>query len=147
MTMSTGDPQGKFGPNCKAQSESIAEFVARSRLTPEEIAWTQSQPVHGRPDLDRLRAELAKAGFEDIEIEPSADRERLSFRMRLTERVVAEDNDALLRSWITALRSAGFRVGFEEVGVADVEGNFISADALTAPLEEICEQGAPHVRS
>jgi hypothetical protein len=90
---------------------------------------------------------LAKVGFDDIDLQLSADRERLSFKMRLTERGVAEDNDALLRSWIMALRSAGFRVGFEEVGVADVEGDLISGNALTGPLAEICEQGAPHIET
>jgi hypothetical protein len=145
MTMSTSNPHGKSGPNRKAESESIAQSIARSRLTPEEIAWAQSQPVNGRPNLNRLCAELAKAGFEDIEIDPSADRERLSFKMRLTERVVAQNNDSLLRSWITALRSAGFQVGFEEVGVADVEGNLISGDTLTGPIAEICEHGAPQI--
>jgi EAL domain-containing protein (putative c-di-GMP-specific phosphodiesterase class I) len=134
-----------FHPNERADHETIAEFLARSRLSPEQIEWAQSQPVHGRPDLDRLRAELAKVGFDDIDLQLSADRERLSFKMRLTERGVAEDNDALLRSWIMALRSAGFRVGFEEVGVADVEGDLISGNALTGPLAEICEQGAPHI--
>ncbi len=136
---------GRFGANERAKGETIAEFVARSRLSPEEIAWAQDQPVHGCPDLNRLRGELAKAGFNDIDLQLSADRERFSFKMRLTERVFAEDNGALLRSWITALRSAGFRVGFAEVGVADVEGKFISGETLTGPVAEICEHGAPHI--
>jgi hypothetical protein len=86
-----------FRVNERAASESIANFVARSRLTHEQVAWAQNQPVQGRPDLNRLRIGLARAGFEDIKLQLSDHGESLSFTVRLTAKVSAEDSDSLVR--------------------------------------------------
>jgi hypothetical protein len=145
MTVNSGSPRRKFGPNCRAESESIADFVTRSELTAEDIAWTQGQQVHGRPSLPRLRATLAEAGFADIELRLSADRQDLSFQVRVTDQVAARDSDSLLRLWITALRAAGFNVGIGEVGITAAEGDLVYGQALTGPLAEIAEHGAPQI--
>jgi hypothetical protein len=137
--------RGRFGPNERAVGETIAEFVARSRLTPQEIAWAQSQPVQGRPDLNRLRIELEDAGFTHIDLRLSEDREILRFKVRLSARVGAADNDGLLRVWITRFRRAGFEVTFVEVGIDAVDGQAISGSTLTGPLDAVCQQGAPAI--
>ena len=129
----------------RAASESIAEFLARNRITAEEIAWAQSLPVNGRPDLNRLRDGLARAGFEHIKFQLSAQRERLSFTVRLTAKVSAEDSDSLVRLWITTFRCAGFLIGFEEIGVSNMVGPLISGTTWTAPMEEVAEGRAPAI--
>lgn len=43
------------------------------------------------------------------------------------------------------VRAAGFRIGFEEIGIAAVDGPIISGGALTGPINEICEHGAPAI--
>ena len=128
-----------FRLNERAASESIANFVARSRLTHEEVAWAQNQPVQGRPDLNRLRIGLARAGFEDIELQLCGHGESLSFTVRLTGQVSADDSNSLVRLWITTFRCAGFRIGFEEIGITDVDGPLISGTTWTGPLEEVAE--------
>jgi hypothetical protein len=134
-----------FRVNGRGASESIAEFVARSRLTLEEIEWAERQPVNGAPSLRRLRTGLANAGFADIKLELGADREVLRFAVRLTPQVAAEDGDELLRLWVSVFRAAGFRIGFEEIGIDAVEGPIVSGGTLTGPINEICEQGAPAI--
>ncbi len=136
----------KFKTNCKAKLETVQDFVKRCRLTPEDIHWPHTQPVAGKPELDRLRTMLAKAGFTDINLKLSDNKQDLSFEVRLTAQVNAEGNDALLRLWITAFRAAGFPVGFEEIGITDVDGNLISGHTLTGPIAEIAEHGAPRIQ-
>ena len=134
-----------FRVNARGASESIAQFVARSRLTRAEIEWAERQPVEGAPSLRRLRAGLANAGVVDIKLELRADREVLQFAVRLTPQAAAEDGDELLRLWVRVLRAAGFRVGFEEIGIGAVDGPIISGATLTGQINEIGEHAAPAI--
>ena len=136
----------RFGPNVRAEGETIAAFVARGRLTTAQMAWANAQPVFENPDLNRLRAELVIAGFMDIVLRLDDDHQVLEFSLRLTGQVEDEDNETLLRLWITIFRSAGFRVGFEEIGIVGVDGPLISGCTLTGPIEEVAEHGAPVIQ-
>lgn len=80
-----------FRVNERGSSESIAQFVARSRLTREEIEWAERQSVNGAPSLRRLRTGLANAGVIDIKLELGADGKVLRFAVRLTPQAAAED--------------------------------------------------------
>jgi hypothetical protein len=131
-----------FKVNVRSASESIVEFIERSRLTPEQIAWAQSLPVNGTPDLNRLRIGLANAGFADIQFQLSGH-DSLSFTVRLTGQVSADDSASLLRQWVATFRCAGFRIGLEEIGIDDVDGPLISGTTWTGPLEEVAEGRAP----
>lgn len=127
----------KFEASHRREAETVQEFVQRSKLTPEQIAWTESQPVVGEPSLPRLRAVLADAGFADIQLTLSSAGEDLSFSMRVTERVEARDTESLFRLWISTFRAAGYPIGYQEIGIANVRGDLIGGHALTAPLEEL----------
>jgi hypothetical protein len=135
----------RFGVNERGTGESIEEFVARSRLTPAEVAWVDRQPVHGAPSLRRLRANLAEAGFADIRLGLNPSGEELVLQVRLTHEVDAEDSQSFLRLLVRALRAAGFGVGFSEVGIVNVDGAVIGCYALTGPFIEIMEHGAPAI--
>ncbi len=147
MSMSSDSAVRKFRPNGRGEAETVQELVKRNRLTPEQTAWPQTQPVRGTPSLQRLSMALADAGFDDIHLRLSGDGEDVSFKVRLTERVMAQDSDALLRLWITTFRQAGFPIGFEEIGIIDVDGTLISGQALVGPIDEIAEHGAPQIAS
>ena len=82
----------KFKVNVRGASESTKEFLARNRITSEEMAWTQRQPVYGPPSLRRLRAGLTGAGFADIWLKLSEDRADIKFRGGLTARVTPDDS-------------------------------------------------------
>jgi hypothetical protein len=132
-----------FTSNGTPGPDTVQVQVARRPLSSEEAAWVQRQPVHGKPDLNRLRAELAEAGFEAVELQLSADREFLTFQARVTYRVGTMDDDLLLRRLASIFRRAGFAVGFEELAIVEVDGACLSGHTLTGPLAEICEHGAP----
>jgi hypothetical protein len=136
---------GRFGPNVRRESESISEFVARSGITPAEVAWVDRQPVHGAPSLRRLRANLAEAGFADIRLRLHPSGEEMVLQVRRTHRVDAEDSQSFLRLLVRTLRAAGFQVGFSELGIVNVDGAVISCYAPTAPLCQIMEHGAPAI--
>jgi hypothetical protein len=132
----------KFEVNQRQDGETVKEFVQRCKLTLDEIVWVESQAVVGDPSLPRLRAALADAGFEVLELNLSNDGEDLEFRVRVTERVAAPDSDALLRLWIAAFRQAGFQLGFEEIAVIGVEDAVVRGRKLAGPIAEIAERGA-----
>ena len=134
-----------FRIDTRREGESIAEFVARSVLTPEQITCVESQPVRGTPNLRRLRGELQDAGFADIRLDLRAGGESLTFKVRLTPQVMADDSDSLLRLWIGLFRAAGFRVGFSEIAITAVDGPQISGGTLTGPIDEVAEHGAPAI--
>jgi hypothetical protein len=127
----------RFEVNQRREGETIAAFVQRSALTPEESAWGTSQPVVGQPCLTRLRTALTETGFEVLELTPSDDGDDLDFRLRVTERVAAPDSKALLRTWVRALRASGYEVGLDGVGIRDVDGDIVTGRSLTAPHEEL----------
>jgi hypothetical protein len=129
----------------RGASESFAEFLARNRITDEEIAWVDRQPVQGAPSLRRLRAQLEQARFAGIELDLYAGGEALDFKLRLTPQVAAEDGDSLVRLWIRLFRAAGFEVGFSELGISSVDGTLISGKTLTGPIDQVAERGAPAI--
>lgn len=135
----------RFKVNERGVGESIEDFLARSRLTPEEVAWVGRQPVHGAPSFRRLRANLAEGGFADIRLGLRPSGEEMVLQVRLTHQVDAEDSQSFLRLLVRALRAAGFRVGFSEVGIVNVDGAVIGCYALTGPTIEIMEHGAPAI--
>jgi hypothetical protein len=53
----------KFEVNQKREAETLKEFVERSKLSPTELTWVESQPVLGDPSLRRLRTALGDAGL------------------------------------------------------------------------------------
>ena len=89
---------------------------------------------------------VADAGFEDIELNLSDDGEDLSFKLRVTEQVAAQDSDALLELWIAAFRRAGFQIGFEEIAITGVAEALVSGQTLTGPIAEIAECRPPTIR-
>jgi hypothetical protein len=110
-------------------------------ITPEEMAWTQAQPVHGKPDLTRLRSALEADGSRVVELALSDDHEFISFRLERGETVRGQDKEHCLRGLIQAFRSAGFNVGFSEVCVADLDDRFLRGASLTSPVVRVCEGG------
>jgi hypothetical protein len=110
------------------------------RVTEEEMAWTQAQPVVGAPSLSRLAAALRTAGWEPLELVLSNDGESLEFSLRGQSRVAVERKNAL-RTLIGVFRQAGFRVGFTEVAIDFFDGERLTGVSLVAPLEHVCEHG------
>jgi hypothetical protein len=135
----------RFKVNERAASASVADFLARSRITPAEVAWLDRQPVYGTPSLPRLRAKLVERGFVGIRLEVIADGLDLDVQVRLTAQVDVDDTESLLRLLITQFRSAGFRVGFSEMSIVNVDGPVISCHTATGPMEELVAQGPPAI--
>lgn len=110
------------------------------RLTPEEIAWTNQQPVAGKPSVTRLRAELNAAGWRPVELVLHPDGESMEFRLERGPAVRHLDREQTLRQLIKTFRGSGFEVGFVELGIADFDDKFVSGFSLVAPLEMIAEK-------
>ena len=112
-------------------------------VSPEEIAWTQAQPVAGSPSLSGLAAALRAAGWEPVELALSDDREFLTFSVRRGDHLShkATDRENAIRMLIRAFRQAGFSVGFTEVAFSAFDGEFLTGGTLVGPLEQICEHG------
>jgi hypothetical protein len=125
--------------------ETIAEFVERNRITDAELSWLEGQPLCGEPSLKRLRAAFAGAGFQDISLHLHEHRDTLEFRVRLTAQVGVADSEQLLRLLIRLARSAGFRVGFCELGIRELDGTFIHGSTLTDDMDLLFERGAPMI--
>ena len=136
---------GNFTVNGRRADETIAEFIERNRITDEQLAWVEAQPLRGKPSLRRLRAAFAGAGFEDISLQLSDDHQDLEFRVRLTPNVNAEDSESLVRLWIKILRSSGFCVGFSEAGITDLAGAVAHGTTLTDNSERLYHNGAPAI--
>jgi hypothetical protein len=110
-------------------------------LTPEEIAWTNQQPVVGNPSLTRLRAALIAAALRPVELLLGANGESVEFRLERGPAVRHLDRERTLRQLITTFRGCGFEIGFTEMAIADFDDQFVSGGSLVGPLEQICEQG------
>lgn len=110
-------------------------------LTPEEIAWTNRQPVSGKPSLTRLRTALETAGLRPVELALDDDGENVEFRLERGPAVRQLDREQTLRMLITTFRRSGFEVGFVELGVADFDDQSVYGMSLVAPLEQVCEYG------
>ena len=112
-------------------------------VSPEEMAWTQAQPVVGSPALSRLSAALRAAGWEPRELVLSNDRESVNFSLRRGDHrgQKATDREDALRTLIRAFRQGGFCVGFSEVTIDAFDGEYLTGGSLVGPLEQTCEHG------
>ena len=113
-------------------------------VTAEEAAWVQSQPVIGRPSVARLRRELRRAGFTQIELALTDDGEGLEFQLLRSAGLQELKREQMLRLVITVLRRSGFSVGFSEVALVDMDDSVVAGFAYTAPLEELYANRRPH---
>jgi hypothetical protein len=110
-------------------------------LTAEEIAWTNQQPVVGKPSLTLLRAALEAAGLRPVELALDDDGENVEFRLERGPAARQLDREQTLRMLITTFRGSGFEVGFTEMALADCDDDSIHGMTLVGPLELICEHG------
>ncbi len=110
-------------------------------ITPEELVWVQSQPVVGRPGMNRLTAALEAAGLKPVELVMHDEGERVNFNLVRIDAVRRLDSEQTLRRLIAIFRGAGFDVGLSEVGIADFDQQTLFGSTLTGPVNEICEQG------
>ena len=108
-------------------------------VSPEEIAWTNQQPVVGKPSLTRLRAELIAAGLRPAILALDEEGENVEFRLERGPAARHLDKEQTLRQLITTFRGSGFEVGFTELGVADFDDQSVYGSTLVGPLEQICE--------
>ena len=115
------------------------------KVTAAEFFWQARQPVLGLPSLPRLRAALRKAGFSRVRLKLAADQESLQFTLRPGPEREGLKGDRLLRLLIRIFRSAGFAVGFEELGVDSCDA-IVKGSTLTGPLEAIAGNGAPRIQ-
>ena len=114
-------------------------------ITQEETAWVASLPVAGSPSLTRLRVTLAEAGLAPVEITITDDGEMLRLRLLRAAGLQELDHEQMLRLLISALRRAGFEIGFAEVCIVDMDDAVVEGFALTGPLDEICTIGPPSI--
>lgn len=112
-------------------------------VSPEELAWTQAQPVIGSPSLSRLAATLKTAGWEPLELVLSNDGESVDFSLRgHPQQCRGEvERENVLRTLIRAFRQAGFNVGFTELAIDTFTGESLSRSTLVGPLEQVCSFG------
>jgi hypothetical protein len=110
-------------------------------ITPEEIAWTNQQPVVGEPSLTRLRVALEAGGLRPAELALHPDGEDLEFRLERGPAVRHLNREQTLRQLIITFRGSGFEVGFTEMALADFDKESVYGTTLVGPLEQICEHG------
>lgn len=112
-------------------------------VSPEELAWTQAQPLVGSPSLSRLAAALSAAGWEPQELALSKDGESVEYSLggQTLQGRVAIERENTLRTLIRVFRQAGFRVGFTEVAIGIFDGERITGSSLVGPLEQVCTHG------
>ena len=99
--------------------------------------------MYGLPGLREFRTGPAGAGFADIWLQLSRGRADIKFRVRFTAQAKPHDSESLIRHWIQNFRAAGFRIGFPELGITNVDGPVISGAAWTASIEQVARQRAP----
>lgn len=116
--------------------ESVSEFVARGKLTPDQASWAAQQRLIGPPSFARLRAALQLAGLVDVRITPDASGERFEFSFRPGSAVTAKAADDLMRLLIRACRSAGFDVGWEDLCFRGVGDERITGMASTTSVND-----------
>ncbi|MCL4787035.1 MAG: hypothetical protein KJ070_09630 [Verrucomicrobia bacterium] len=110
-------------------------------ITPEEIAWTNQQPVVSTPSLTRLRLGLETAGLRPVELLLDDDGENIEFRLERGSALRYMDREQTLRQLIATFRGSGFEIGFAELAVADFDDESVYGMSLVAPLEQVCEFG------
>jgi hypothetical protein len=109
-------------------------------VTSEQIAWTEQQPVVGRPSMARLAVGLKAAGLKPLGLEVFDDGKTIDFNLGRTETVYGLDQEQTLRRLITVFRTSGFDVGFSELGIGDFDEQALFGSSLTAPLARVCEE-------
>jgi len=116
--------------------EAAREFVARSALTPKQMLWANQQRLIGEPSFTRLRQAMQMAGLTDVDIQPSRSRETFDFSFQLGPEVSAQTSDDLMQLLIRTFRSAGFRIGWEDIGFTRVYGERIDGMASTTSVND-----------
>jgi hypothetical protein len=119
-----------FDPN----RESVNEFVARGKLTPEQTTWAAQQRLIGPPSFARLRGALHLAGLLEVSLRPADHRETFDFSFLPGPDVMAQTADELLRLLIRSCRSAGFDIGCEDLCFTGVVGERITGMASTTSV-------------
>jgi hypothetical protein len=114
--------------------ESVSEFVARVKLTPEQTTWAAQQRLVGPPSFARLRGAMHLAGLRDVTVTPAASRECFDFSCRPGSEVVVQTADELLCLLIRSCRSAGFGIGWEDLCFTGVIGERITGTASTTSV-------------
>lgn len=110
-------------------------------LTPEEIAWTNRQPVVGTPSIKKLRGALEAAGLRPVELTLHPDGENFEFWLERGPAARQLDREQTLRQLIAIFRRSGFEVGFVELAVADFDDQSVYGSTLIGPLDLICTHG------
>ena len=111
---------------------------------PDDIdpaAWLAALPPFEEPERreDRLRRDLERAGFAEIEFEPVPDAELVLYRMRPgTNPNSATDLEAHT-TMAEILRGAGYRIGIEDLDL-NHHGDLIEGGFSTRPFAEQCAE-------
>lgn len=116
--------------------ESVREFVARGRLTREQMAWATQQRHIGAPSFARLRGAMHLAGLLDVTSQPAGDRETFDFLFSPGPDVTAQTTDDLMRLLIRTFRSAGFKIGWEDICFVGVYGDRIEGIASVTAVSD-----------
>lgn len=116
--------------------ETASEFIARSALTPEQMLWAKQQRLIGEPSLTNLRQAMHAAGLTNVDIQPSGSRETIDFSFQPGPDVSGQASDDLMRLLIRTFRSAGFKVGWEDIGFLGVDGDCIKGVASTTSVND-----------
>jgi hypothetical protein len=101
--------------------------------------------VVGSPGLTKLRVSLVKAGLTPVKLTLEDRGETVSFGLLRSAGLQELDREHMLRLLISALRRAGFEVGYVEVGTTQINNAVVAGSTLTGPLAEICAIGPPPV--
>lgn len=127
----------RFVSNQPGEPETFEQFFERTKIIPEDLAWLALQPICGDRSVERAQSHLADAGFADIHFRLPVEGHYLEFNCRLTPQVQAVDRESLVRLLIQVFRSAGYPIGFSEVGITGLEGAVVSGMAMTVSTEEL----------
>lgn len=107
-----------------------------TQVTRAEFARQETQPVIGSPSILRLGTALKEAGFNRVRLKLDDDQEFLRFTLRPGPELEELKGDSLLNLLIRTFRSAGFKVGWEELAVHSTEA-WIKGFTLTGPIERL----------
>ena len=115
------------------------------RITAQEEAWVQSQPIIGDPILTRLHRELRRAGFIERELALTDGGEGLELRLVRSAGLQELNHDLMTRLLISVLRRAGFEVGFSEVAILDMDDERVDGFSYVAPLDQLFHGRPPQI--
>ncbi len=111
-------------------------FNSRLALTADQMLWVNQQRLIGEPSFTQLRQAMHMAGLRDVDIQPSGSRETFDFSFQLGPEVSAQTSDDLMRLLIRTFRSAGFKIGWEDLSFLGVDGEYIRGTSLTTSVND-----------